>query len=281
MKKQFILTLGTDNTIDIVFDILDTNIANKWATEVARNYPLYEADRFKSWPSDGKSSDYYKQQLVDQITIINNYCPRTIKECNINSQSDLNYLHKFFEDLRGEISTGTDFFNQSPVAVKLAIEDFNVYIHEYEHLLRNSNYPEIVCTYSDRLRYRLEDDDYQHFTFKWEFGSVYINYCEVGKPLLDVFKDADTYISFKNVRPLEYYSADFTIKFGPSTPDDIYQHRLQAFNCWYKNYSRQFKHLSLGMIPVATINLKDSNLDKDTVVTTISNYLKVNTTCIV
>ena len=278
--SKFVLTLIND--LNLVFDINDTSIAQRWANEIKQDYPLYETTRFKSWPNDGKDIEYYKANLTKQIEIVNNYS-HMIDNTDIKSQTDLNYLHKFFEDLRGPVTIGTEFFNTAPKHVQAAIEMFNVLIHECEHVIRNSNYPELVVTYNDRPRYSLSENDYEHFTFKWEFGSVYINYCEVGKTLLDIFKDQDTHIGDANVRPLEFYSADFTIKFGPSTTDEIYNYRLEKFNEWYTNYPLKFNHLSLGMIPVATINLKDSGfagIQQHDIVQIISNHLKVNKTCI-
>lgn len=278
--SKFILTLV--NNLNLVFDVNDTNIAQRWANEIKQDYSLYETTRFKSWPNDGKDFEYYKVTLSKQVEIVNTYS-HIIENTKIESQADLNYLHKFFEDLRGPITTGTEFFNTAPTQVQSAIELFNVLIHECEHMVRNSNYPELVVTYKDRPRFNLLESDYEYFTFKWEFGCVYINYCEVGKPLLDIFKDQDTFIGDTNVKPLEYYSADFTIKFGPSTTDEIYNHRLEQFNKWYSSYPLKFNHLSLGMIPVAKINLKDSGFDgisQCEIIQIISRHLEVEKTCI-
>lgn len=276
--KQLILTLGDNTTIDLVFDVLPTDIATRWAAEVSKNYPIYEAERFKGFA--GKDTSYYLTSIQHQIDIVNLYAPNTINSNVDIDQNTLNYLHKFFENLRGEVNTGTNFYNSAPDGVKEAIDRFNILIHEFEHLLRDSLYPELVVTYKDRLRYDLHQDDYELFTFKWEFGCVYINYCEVGKPLLDVFKDRDDQIGAANVRPLKYYSADFTIKFGESTPDDLYQQRLAQFNSWYNAYPLKFQHTSVGMIPVAKLNLEASGFTKNNILQAIDQNQRVHSTCI-
>lgn len=283
--SKFVLTLTNNiNDIDLYFDIIDTPIAAKWAAEIDKKYPLYETERFKGWPNDGKDYAYYLENLSAQVRIVNNYRQSAIDLPDSEiAQNDLNHLHKFFEDLRGPINEGTEFYNNAPEEVKQAVDRFNVFIHEFEHYQRHKLYPEMVCTYSDRPRHELDSNDYEHFTFKWEFGCVYINYCEVGKPLLDVFKDQDSIVGDDNIRPLEYYSADFTIKFGPATPEIIYEQKLKAFNQWFANQGREFDHLSLGLIPVAKINLIDSGLDglsELEIVTRLSDYLKVKETCI-
>lgn len=252
---KFIVTITNDlDDKDLIFDIYNTDIAHRWANEVAKNYSLYETDRFQGWPNDNRNIQYYFSALQEQINVVNSYQPKTINSKISSDQNTLNYLHKFFENLRGEIHSGTDFYNTSPNHVKNSIDKFNVLIHETEHLIRHSDTPTIVGTFNDRPRLQLEENDFEHFTIKWKYGEVYINYCEVGKPLLDVFKDQDNHIGSDNVRPQQFYSADFMIKFGTSVPKHYYQDRLKKFESWYLTQSFNFKHLSLGMIPVAILN---------------------------
>jgi hypothetical protein len=113
--------------------------------------------------------------------------------------------------------------------------------------------PTIVCTFEDRPKYDLEECDYQHFTHRWEHGTVYINYCEVGKPLLDVFKDNDHYVGKDAIRPQSTWSADFMIKFGPTIPESVAAQKDKDFLKWYSKNNFDFKHKSLGYIPVAKI----------------------------
>jgi len=279
--NKFILCLEDDNDkIELEFDILKNDIANRWALEISKNYPLYEIDRFQGWPDDGKDLNYYMSALEEQIKIVNNYYPNTIidnfKSNNLYKNNDkFNYLHKFFEDLRGPADEGTLFYNNAPYIVKNAIDKFNILIHECEHITSNFSYPSIIGTYKNRPRYKLLKEDYDKFTFQWKFGYVYINYCEVGKPLLDVFKDQDIFIGKNNVRPLNYYSADWLIKFDPDVSDDFYNFRLKNFYSWYNNQDYDFDHLCLGLIPVAKL----SNNDTD-IINTISKYKRIKSTCI-
>jgi hypothetical protein len=251
---KFIVTL-TDNTNDkdLVFNVYQTDIARRWAEEVSKDYPLYETERFQGWSNSSKDLYYYISALTEQIEIVNNYKTGTIKFDKKFNQEALNYLHKFFEDLRGHVEEGTVFYNTAPNVVKQSIDKFNVLIHETEHLLRDSTTPTIIGTFNNRPRIPLIEEDYDHFTIKWKYGEVYINYCEVGKPLLDVFKDRDTYVGTDNIRPQEYYSADFMIKFGMELPNEYHSQRLQDFNSWYNLKNFNFKHKSLGMIPVAIL----------------------------
>lgn len=299
---QFILTL-TNNTDDcqLIFDVNQSSIAKRWADEVAKNYPLLETTRFINWPNDGKNTATFVEKLNAQIATINNWKPGTIPEVLSDplDQDLLNHLHRFFVKLQGNSTKASDFYLAAPTHVQEAICNFNLTIHEYEHFaynqetvkLTNHPYATIVGTFANRPRYKLEDSDYDKYTFKWTFGTVYINYCEVGKPILDIFKDQDEITEETGIVPLHYYSADFQIKFGPSTLDHIYDAREKQLWQWFDNNKNKFqslgftksKYLAVGMIPVATLNIVESNLSHLTpveIVNYVGNFLKIKSVCV-
>jgi hypothetical protein len=45
------------------------------------------------------------------------------------------------------------------------------------------------------------------------FGTVYLNYCEIGKTVEDLANDNDEYIADEAFKPFSHYSADFRISF--------------------------------------------------------------------
>lgn len=279
MILSVVLADDFDNFEEIQFSILDTPIAKRWANEIKAGYNLYETERFKGWPN--RDINFYKTQINKHISIVNSYKENSISVIENLTQENLNFLHKFFEDLRGSIEVGTEFYNAAPLIVKESIDRFNILIHEAEHCMRDSYNPTIVVTFKDRPRHPLQDTDFNFFTFKWEFGTVYINYCEVGKPLLDVFKDNDQFVGKDNVRPLLYYSADFMIKFGPSVPDLYYTERLNQFYKWYdiQDFNFDKSKLSLGLIPVAKI-LNFESLSETQIINKLTPYKRINSVCI-
>ena len=111
----------------------------------------------------------------------------------------------------------------------------------------------MVVTFKGADRLALSEDDIKHFTYKWTSGTVYINYCHVGKTVLDVFKDRDHVA--EAVRPQTHYSADFMVKFGPSIPLLTYIGRTILIKLWLLTKRFKFKHLNLGMIPVADLQI--------------------------
>jgi hypothetical protein len=241
-----ILTNGHEDTT-LSFKVRNTDIAKKWFDELCQNYEILEDCRFSNW---GKHN--YIDDLNYYIGVINRY--DNIIDCTISSnstQEDFNYIHTFFENLRGEIVVGTPWYNSAPEHVKEAVCEFNILIHKLESSVRTqTKHPTIVVTFKDRPRFELNQSDIKNFTFKWDSGAVYINYCHVGKTVLDVFKDKD---DIATVRPQTHYSADFMIKFGPSTPLLYHLGRVALIRSWIKTKKFKFENLNIGMIPVADL----------------------------
>lgn len=249
MRLLVTITNDTDK-LDLEFKVRNTPIALKWFNEVSNNYPLYEVDRFDNW---GISKETYIDRLNEQIDIINRYQYIIDRKVTLDStQQDMNYLHKYFEDLRGEVTTGTEWYHTSPSHVQDAVNRFNILIHQLESTIRMSTkHPTLVVTFKDRPRYELSDEDIQEFTYKWKQGTVYINYCHVGKTVLDIFTNNDGVA--EAVRPQTHYSADFMVKFGPSSNIILHWLRMRVINVWAKFKNFQFKNLNIGMIPVADL----------------------------
>lgn len=238
----------TDGSKDIIlpFKIRNTSIAKKWYKELRKQYPLYETDRFTNWGNKNILTDLNKH-----ICTINEYdYIADVLPINV-TQNELNKYHKTFEDLRGNVEKGTDWFNNAPDNIKHSVQQFNILIHKLEAELRTKKHPTVVVTFKDRPLLDLEQHDLKYFTYRWTSGTVYINYCQVGKTVLDVFKDKDTIT--EGIRPQKYYSADFMVKFGPTTPYVHYLLRKLYINAWLKLQPFKFKHPNIGMIPVGDI----------------------------
>ena len=55
-----------------------------------------------------------------------------------------------------------------------------------------------------------------------KFGTVYLNYCEIGKTVDDLAFDNDAYISDEAFKPFSHYSADFNVAFHDRDPTKRY-----------------------------------------------------------
>lgn len=254
---KLILTNGTEDC-EVIFKVRNTHIAKKWYLELCKNYDLFEINRFSNWGDSG-----LVEKINQHINTINCYDQIIDKQLTcLPTQSELNYLHKFFEELRGDVVDGTEWFNNAPERIKTTVEEFNVLIHQLEANLRTRNHPTVVVTFKNRPIFNLEESDCEYFTYRWTKGTVYINYCQVGKTVLDIFNDNDKIAS--GVRPQQYYSADFMIKFGPAIPYPVYLIRKMFIHIWIMFQKFKFENLNLGMIPVADVasNIEIENLKK-------------------
>jgi len=53
----------------------------------------------------------------------------------------------------------------------------------------------------------------QYGELEIKFGTVYLNYCEIGKTVEELTHDNDIYIGHDAFRPFGHYSADFNVAF--------------------------------------------------------------------
>lgn len=277
--SKIILSLSNDSGgRDIVFSVKDTNIARKWQEQIAQGYPIFEDWRFTGWPNSKWTAESYIVEINKCVDLVNDYMPDTITGSN-----DPNHLHKFFEVLRGPLESPTQWYLDAPVPVQQAVNDFNILIHNYEKLIQSKHLsPTITCTFKCP-RYELDEDDYQHFTYHWKFGTIYINYCEVGKHLLELYGDNDNVVGEDNIRPLRYYSADFKLKFFTDVSVEEFNKWETKFKAWLAENKPLFeklgfKHLSLGLIPVATLDY-DANgfcgLSQEEIINQLHTYTNV------
>jgi len=186
------------------------------------------------------------------------------------SQLQLNALHKVFEDLRGSIEAPAVFFVNAPLCVQEALEDFNLHIHRLEDMHRQRERiekgqpttPRVTVAFDHgRPRIPLLDCDLQHFSVQMSFGTLYLNYCVVGKHLLELFQDDDDACGGDNVRPQRMMSADVQGYFGPSMSDEEASLRLANFFDWLRasperraRWGALDEKLCLGRIPVADLD---------------------------
>jgi len=273
MYEKFYLEIAKPedltNSIVIEFDIKQDQLSQAWANEIKQNYMLYERDRFTYFPNNGKDNEYFANKLNEQIDIINSFYPDMITlraDPNMDQQT-MNTMHVFFEKLRGPIEEPLEWYVHAPSEVKKAIERLNLLTHEYEYgeLYKEwNNYSNamIVGTYDNRPRFELKDKEYNLFTYRFMFGEVYINYCVVGKPVLDVFLNQDDVVGDNNIRPQHHWSADWMIKFGEPLPEEMISEMENQFESWFTEKEQFFNSLgiergpklALGQIPVANLD---------------------------
>jgi hypothetical protein len=268
-------------TFTLQFQVYNNPISIKWkdclTKTLEHNPKIKETDRLyqfnKKW-----NKDTIFLELNRNIDIVNSW-KECIKLRASDNQDILNSLHKDFELMRGNYKNSGEFYLSAPLEVKKAIEDFNVTIHRLEDLIKSKDpKPRVVITFEHTERHLLDDQDYDYFSLDINFGEVFINYCEIGKPIWDVYRDDDHIVGDENIRPLRYYSAEMQIAFFHGT----YKNSIEKFWNWFDlrkeflnhlGFQKYDKKLSIGHIPVARLI---SNLDESIILRELSecNYIK-------
>ena len=217
------------------FDILDNLIAKLWLERMSarEQYPLDHPDRFYGFNTQEQEEARALEMIHANIDTINNYSPIIAKNLNtVQDQDTLNYLHNIFERYHGLLDhQDQEFFVNAPRAVKQALADLNINVHRCESAIRD-NRPRFVCTWYGLPKTKtLSDDMFEYGTLNPKFGSVCLNYCEIGKTLEDLTQDRDNYIGDDAFKPFNHYSADFNVRLHEETVAHASEkcHRMQDY----------------------------------------------------
>jgi len=83
---------------------------------------------------------------------------------------------------------------------------------------------------------------------------VFVNYCQVGKPILDVFRDGDEVIFDETIRPLRYLSPDFAFYLADT------EEEIDGLTEWMisNGFDPLDKTNAIGVLPVADVIWNDS-----------------------
>lgn len=286
MKFSIVFTNSLDQEYALKYNVYNTPSAVRWfrslVEQVSIDNTVAEPDRLYNFPNNTWTEDKIVNELNSCIDIINQRTQVIQHTAYVGMpQEQLNHLHHYFENLRGGVLSPAEYWNNATFEEKEALERYNVIIHRAENFYHNqqksSFYPRIVCRFKDRTRYNILDEDYQYFTLTRKFGEVYINYCEVGKPLYDVYKDGDNIVGEDNIRPLRYYSCDFTAYFHNRSQDSVDKF-LQGMNNWWDQNNNYLSALgftkddpknAIGNIPVAMLETSKSNQE---IINDLCNY---------
>ena len=217
MPQHLIIRLGQDGDLELRFQIRSTPVAQLWAERMHSRgtYPLDHPDRFYGFGTlaqEQARAVAYIQQCIATINAHKVVIHRPFEY----TQDCLNYMHSIFERYHGLLDQQTsDYWTQAPDRVRRALADLNLAVHRCESVATNTN-PRFVCTwYGMPKTHKLDlavQDQYSESQIK--FGTVYLNYCEIGKTTEDLANDDDKYISDKAFRPFSHYSADFNVQFS-------------------------------------------------------------------
>jgi hypothetical protein len=216
MPQHMLICLGTDGDFKLRFQIRNTPVAQLWVERMqARGqYPLDHPDRFYGFGTLEQEQSRAVEYIQNCIATINAH-EVIIHRPFEYTQDCLNYLHNIFECYHGLLDQqNSEYWNRAPDTVRRALAELNLAVHRCETVATRTH-PRLVCTWygmpkTHRLDLALQK---QYGQSQIEFGTVYLNYCEIGKTVEDLAQDNDKYIGDDAFRPFDHYSADFNIQF--------------------------------------------------------------------
>ena len=214
MPQHLLIHLSQGLTLQ--FQIRTTPLAELWVERMqARgSYPLDHPDRFYGFGSQLEERIRAEIMIERCITTINQHTPIIEREFDW-SQDCLNYLHNIFERYHGLLDQQTsEYWQQTPVVVRQALSELNLAVHRCETVIEGAR-PRFVCTWFGMPKTKKLDPAQlaQWGETQIQFGTVYLNYCEIGKTVEDLAHDNDEYIGEDAFRPFGHYSADFHVAF--------------------------------------------------------------------
>lgn len=238
------IDLKGQDTLTLQFQLLDNPFTPLWLERMSArgDYPLDHPDRFYGFNTreeEIKRAEFYIRR---QIEIINSYQSIIDRPfTNYNDQDCLNYLHNIFERYHGQLDQQyTDFWNSAPQSVKQALAELNLAVHRCETVQRGLH-PRFVCTWygMPKTLHLPVEHMLKYGTMSTFFGTVYLNYCEIGKTLEDMTADKDTYMADEMFKPYDFYSADFVVKFWNDSVEEV-KDKLERMREYYNTHKDFF-----------------------------------------
>ena len=205
--------------LTLQFRLLDSPLAELWLERMSQRdqYPLDHPARFYGFDSMDTEAVRATKMIVDCIDTINSHQHIITKPfTTIHDQDCLNYLHHIFEIYHGMLDKqDNDYWINAPDAVKKALAELNLAVHRCESVYQGAK-PRFVCTWFGLPKTKTLPAGIieKYGTLSLTFGTVYINYVEIGKTLADLAHDNDNYIDDDAFKPFDFYSADFVVRFN-------------------------------------------------------------------
>jgi len=192
----------------------------------------------------------------------------------------LNQLHNHFERLQGTVDKLSPYYRVADHDTKYAIRQLNIICHEMESLILSQRKlastpewvrPSQITTFLHAERYELKDEHREAFitnSYDRKFGHVYMHWAQIGKTLMEVFRDEGapelTDTVCEAITSLEYYSGEFDVEWAKDvTRANKYpwiEKLVKEFTAWLveNGLDPQDPKLSLGYLPLGHIDLDRS-----------------------
>jgi hypothetical protein len=191
----------------------------------------------------------------------------------------MNRLHRYFEDLQGEVWNLSPYYKLADYETKWAIRQLNDLCHELETWVMSyrkslSDFkwqrPSQITTFLNAPRYDLKESDYELFLknrYDRELGGVYLHWAQIGKTQFEVFRDENgsevNSTICSAINSLKFYSGEFDVEWGMNINErehEWHYREQKAFREWLTRNGMDYNDpkLSLGYIKIGQVNLEKS-----------------------
>jgi hypothetical protein len=224
VQRYLHIELCENYTLD--FKIHNTELADLWLQrmDLRHSYPIDHPDRFYGFDDHAQEIDRSENMIQQCISTINAYQPIIKKQfTSAHDQDCLNYLHSVFEQYHGLLDQQkTTWWLDAPIAVREALANLNLAVHRCENSAKY-RYKRFVCTWFGLPKeVKLSTQTMQKYgQLTPAFGSVCLNYVEIGKTLIDLTFDNDSYIGDHAFQPFQHYNPDFVVYMFELSPEYI------------------------------------------------------------
>ena len=291
-KKLQITFRNTDDetTKNVVWDIRDIPLAQKWASALQKDYLDTDARIEKQFMLHGwvypktkieRTIPFMCEELNFHIERVNQYCKKNKIDYNIDlhfdaktvDQDQLNKIHHHFEILIGQIWNVSEYWDQFDKSHQFSVNNFNWLCHEIESQLRgleayedNKSSSSVVICMEPIVRHDLieADGDYDHFEMIHQpFGAIRMHYAQTGKTHREAWHDEDEDIYNSNISGIRYLSGEFDVNFNHGHPGENWDEFKKW--CMEKQIDIKDKTLSLGWCFLGDLNRRASDLPDDNI----------------
>jgi len=268
------LIIEYSDTFYLRFRLRDHAFVSRWVERVQKaqsQYSIDDPDRFYGFGTLQEQTDQSLQLINKCIKTINHWRPIISRQLTeVTDQDHLNFLHNIFEVHHGHLGKqDTDEWSRIPKQIQEALADLNVLVHRCESVARGAMPRHVVTYYGLPKTETLIKDDYSLFEPLTQWGTVYLNYVEIGKTLEDLTLDNDRWIGDDAFKPWNYYSADFNVRFWrddhrqiallDSKIKEYYDNNRDFFES--KGYDWGDYRLVRGGLPLADVDLQPIGTD--------------------
>ena len=253
------LTVELGASSEASFDILlnDNDFVYKWLQELQwclDHCEFEQQEAFASMLPLDRAAEILKQSCITINRYIKNFIE--VKDDILAQPTDyFNYLHAKFEKISGPFGKPTRLFEIASPELIQAVRNLNFYIHRVE--TKKDPEPSFYMSFNkDQYRRQpMTDSDYEYCEFKFDLGTLFVHYAELGKDFFDLYKDGLD-ITYPGLKNLHYYSGESMLLFRPISPF-LYPGYLD----WLTNqgidpYNKRLGH---GKIPLGKLaNIEDA-----------------------